>query len=144
MGAILAIAISGALWRPQGPWIAVATVAGLGVGYLFAVLNTPGRGGDGDESAAQSTVGQAEGSVVEAALGPPEIPAAQQGVEACAPASTSNDRTMVARLAGANLNGARLRGADLRGLDLRGTDLRNADLSGADLSNAQLGDDIEN
>lgn len=149
MEAILAISVAGALWRPQGPWIALAAVAGLVGGYLFGVLGKPWRGGDDEMVAAQATVAPAGGSADQVAHRDSGVAnelcegAAAPDTESAAPVSRSNEPTAVDRLAGANLNGARLRGANLRGLDLRATDLRNADLSGADLSHAQFGNDTE-
>lgn len=143
VAAILIIAATGAFWPPHGPWIAVAAVAGLGSGYLLAVLSTPGRRSDRDPSEYDSSVKRAEGSDENAPNGRPESPAAPKEPETPGLASTPTSCQTGTRLAGANLNGARLRGANLRGLDLRGTDLRNADLRGADLSDAQLGEGTE-
>jgi hypothetical protein len=143
VAAILVIATTGALWRPQGSWISVAAVAGLGSGYVLAVLSTPRARVDRDSPAVEPTGGEAVRSTQKQPNGQPEAPAAQEGAEPAALAPTAINDQKGTRLAGANLNGARLTGANLRGLDLRGADLRNADLRGADLSNAQLGDVTE-
>lgn len=118
----------------------MAAVAGVGTGYILALLSTPGARVDRESPAAEPTVGQAGRRAGNEPDGQPEAPAAQEWSE---PPGLASALTNGTRLAGADLNGARLTGADLRGLDLRGTDLRNADLRGADLSDAQLGDDAD-
>ncbi len=69
----------------------------------------------------------------------PELPVAEEDVQALAPAALSAENAAGTNLGGVNLGGANLGGANLGGANLGGVNLGGANLGGANLGGSNLG-----